>query len=205
MKKIIKITQNKKYPDLYLIHLDDEIDFYVDLETLLSHNLKKGVELEDQLIEKLLDLAIFAKTKSDVIRKLAYKNYTESEIRKFIIQKDKLHSYEQFIHKLKDQGLVNDIQFTKRFLYIASNSSKPKGKNLLSAELHRKGIPTEIINQELSNMDENEQDLQIYIRKYLSKQRSTDQRKLKEKLLRHLLSRGYSYSTIISNIDSLFA
>lgn len=204
MKKIKKISQNRKHPDLYLIHLDDESTFYVELDTLLKNNLKKGIQLEDSKIEDFIETSQIAKTKSDVIRKLAYKNYTEGEIRNFIERKDKIHSYEKFIAGLKERNIINDEEYTRRYIKKSLNLSKPKGKNLLSSELYKRGIPKEIIDKELLELDENIDELQIYIQKYLSKQRITDQRKLKEKLMRHLLSRGYSYSTIISNIDSLF-
>lgn len=204
MKKIIKISQNRKHPDLYLIHLDDESTFYVELDTLLKNNLKKGVQLEDSKIENFIEASQIAEIKSDVIRKLAYKNYTESEIRNYIERKDNTHSYEKFIAGLKERNIINDEEYIRRYIKKSLNLSKPKGKNLISSELYKKGISKELINKELSELDENMDDLQIYIQKYLSKQRITDQRKLKEKLMRHLLSRGYSYSTIISNIDSLF-
>jgi regulatory protein len=54
MKKITKIEYQKKNKERFNIYIDDEYGFAVDISILIKYSLKKGMELDDALIDEIL-------------------------------------------------------------------------------------------------------------------------------------------------------
>lgn len=111
---------------------------------------------------------------------LSFRSRSEKEMRDFL-SKNELEA-EDTIIRLKELDLINDAKFTKEFV------NRTKGKKLLSIELKRKGIPEEVISDQLSVINEIE-----LAEKFLNKKKNI---KDDEQVKRLLYARGFSWDTI---------
>lgn len=77
------------------------------------------------------------------------------------------------------------------------NKTKTQGKQKIKYALKNKGVSEEIIEEELSNLDmkkEKENANILALKKYnILIKRENDKYKIKEKIIRFLISRGYNY------------
>ena len=115
------------------------------------------------------------------------------------------HDAEKIITHLIANRYVDDNRFTRAFVNDKIRFER-WGQRKVWMALRQKGIPEETIRENLEELDEE----QIYdnLKHLLSKKRKTikdtDPRKIREKLLRFGLSRGYTYDQLARVLSSEF-
>lgn len=109
---------------------------------------------------------------------------------------------ERILQRLQDLRYLDDLRYCERWVEERSRL-KPRGKRLLTQELRHKGITKEVIEQfwegEMGrNFGEDEVELaeREAQKKHGLLERKHEGRELKNRLFRHLMSRGFSYETI---------
>ncbi len=95
-------------------------------------------------------------------------------------------------------NLINDQDYAVNYVEFYG---KARGKVRLKRELHDKGVSDKIIDEVLSEKEDEVDNCFAVATKYLKNKKRDE--KLKEKLLRHLVSRGFSYSIIKGVLDRL--
>lgn len=96
---------------------------------------------------------------------------------------------------LVEQGMVDDLRYAQRL--TENYSEKNIGPNKIKQKLYTKGFTSQIINECLETIDNDDQvylekALALKIKKFGESQITDD--KLKQKALRHLIGQGFSYS-----------
>lgn len=190
------------------ICLDDGKVIFINYEVFLRSRLKKN----DDISENQLDLLIkenqrFA-VRQRAFRYLGRRLLSENELRLKLKQK----KYDdiiinEIIEDLKEKNYLNDFEFANVF---ASENIRNKfwGKNKLKAELMKRGVSNEIISDVISEKFQDGNDLQNAVdlaeKKYkLLALRSLEQKKIKEKLISFLFSKGYEYEIIKEAVEKL--
>mgnify|MGYP005849639223 CR=1 FL=1 len=136
-----------------------------------------------------------------VLNYLKFRPRTEKEIVLFlkkIIKKKNLPAtfLEKIIHQLKEWGLINDKNFVDWFV-SSRKKLHQKGKQLIIYELKQKGIDQKLIDNYFSQEEFNEEKLALQlIKKYSHRWQNLAVKKKKEKIIRFLTSRGFSFETI---------
>lgn len=134
-------------------------------------------------------------------RILSLKPYTELQMRQKIKGRFKEilpETVDEILNKLKELKYVDDEQFAINYINFR-NTLSPRGKFVLTQELKRKGVAENLIKKVLaeSEMDEIALAQKLTEHKKQSLQ-AYEPQKQKEKLMRFLLSRGFSYDVIKS-------
>ena len=175
-----------------IIYSDLENKIYI-LDLFLYD--KKGNEIA-QIIRKtdLLSLIIFITSHyNDFSFDITNGEYIYL---KFI---DKFNDYENelyntlnsTIEKLQEYGLVDDEKFAKNYFDSLSTS---KGKRAIANKLREKGISSEIIDELLENVEEDDElEKAIVLANKFVKNRQNDT-KCVQKCLAHLIYKGYDYN-----------
>lgn len=194
-RKITKLRAQKRVKDRVNVYLDDVYAFPISAEAVMKHSLKIGVELSDEKLERLLLESELERLIAKIINFLSYRPRSEKEIT------DRLYQYtvdytekremliEQVIAFLRRRMLINDEEFAE--WYVSERQThKPRSQKHLEAELYKKGITKEIIEEIVrkTNFDENEE-----IQKILDKYRK---RKNEKQLINFLLRKGFRYENI---------
>lgn len=151
---------------------------------------------------------------------LARRAYSAAQLRKKLVERlrkreaasDVAGSAEcdAVIARLHELNYLNDLHYAERWVEERSRL-KPRGKRLLTQELRLKGISPETIAQvwegdrgRLFAEDEVRLAEQVAKKKRGQLEGKHQGRELKNRLFRHLSSRGFSYGTIGKVVERFF-
>lgn len=211
MPTITKIEQQKRNQHRFNVYLDDAYafgiseDVYVRYHKLLSVGKEISLDHLEQVvfaeeIQKVLDsawrlLSFRPRSEKELINRLKQKGYEEKWI-------------EEAIQKLKDYRYINDESFARSFASDRLNIKKI-GSNGLKYELKQKGISSEIIEEVLDDLVDEEKEFEQGVElceKKLKTLKETEPFKKKQKLLQFLVRKGYSFDTakqVVSHVNQL--
>lgn len=140
------------------------------------------------------------------LRFLSYRSRSEKEVRDKLLKiKASEDLISKIIKKLKDYKFLDDLEFAKMFTRERS-LLKHKPARVIKFELKQKGIARELIEKVLTDSKEDEKDLKKakeIIQKKIVRYKDLDSFKIKEKLSRFLVSKGFDYDTIKKAIDEI--
>lgn len=195
LSKITKIEAGKRNKDRANIYIDDEYAFSVNMEIVYKFGLREKEEVDR---EKLLQISILenlSKCKETALRTVERSYKTEKEIRdKLLLKEFDEETIEKTVEFLKEYGFIDDLKFVRMFV---KDRIKNQGKNKIKYALLQKGINKYLIDEvfgELDRDDEIKRAIELCEKKYLSIiKRESDDFKIKNKITRYLLGRGYDY------------
>lgn len=194
--KITSIEVQKKNKDRVNVFVNYEFAFACNMELIYKEGISKGSIIDEESLKEIVYKEEKLKAKSTALKVLERTLKTESEIREKLIAKGYDENItEETIEFLKSYNFINDESYVKLFV---KEKLKSKGKNKIKFDLQQKGIDSELISKaflEISDDVENLKAKELCIKKYNILKKSTDdERKIKEKLFRYLVSRGYDFS-----------
>jgi len=135
-------------------------------------------------------------------RVLAKKDYSEKELRKKVAEHFGEEEAEATIEKLKGYGYLNDERY--RDMFIASRIRSGYGPFRISGDLYEKGLDDSLEDLdeicEKSHIDRHEI-LRENVSKYLSKMRTDDLYKEKQKCIAYFYRKGHSIDDVKRIID----
>lgn len=191
---VTDIQKQKRNPSRVSIFIDGEFACGLDAAAALASRIKVGDEISR---EKLVAAMRMGELNSAFERAAGYLSLprAEKEMRKYLFDKGYVRDViDETIKKLYSYGYLDDRAYARAF--ISAKSAK-YGKFRLSAELKKKGVDSEIIDELLG--DENEDGIDGVARKYLRSHCAADRQKLK----RFLSSRGFSWDAIAAEVSAL--
>lgn len=204
MPKIEKIVFQKKIPNYKVLLSEREIDLFSE-KTISEFNIYKDKEIDN--IEEIIKYDRIEFLKSRAIRYLGRRMRSEREIATKL--KDYIKWYKidpenikKTLDVLKSASIINDFEFARWWVDNRMRNSS-RSKIALQSELLVKGISKEIINEVLSNIDEEEfinAGVNLAQKKLKLKKFSTPQER-KTYLIRYLAQKGYFSETIFKIID----
>jgi regulatory protein len=190
IKEVIKKSNQ------YLITIDDEMIVF-DPEIVLKYRLKVGNALEIKDYHQIIhdnDYLIYYKLAVKKLKKMM----TAYEMKVFLTEKGSSEAVtKQILKSLKDKRYLDDELYLKTYIQMKSSSFGPKK---LSYELKQKGIPFEMIESEISKINELPLINQLISKKLSSLKSKSHHQKLIQ-LKSFLLHKGFS-SEYIDNLLS---
>lgn len=214
MPKVTSIEPQKNNPKRFNIFLDGKFAFGADEDTVVDFRLITGKEISEDDLQKILFETEVGKLLDRVYRLLSVRMRSEREIRDYFRIKNlelRIKGEQEIsdlvtsalIKKLKNKNLINDLWFAKA--WAASRiRSKNKGKRALYAELFRKGINKETIEQVLEEEFNkiSEEDLAFQaLEKKAGVWEGLEKQKFKQKALGFLGRKGFGYETVSSVVE----
>jgi len=205
MKKITKIEYQKKNKERFNIYIDDEYGFAVDISILIKYSLKKGMELDDALIDEILlseeEISVYNYGISVLSR------YFKSEYELRLKMKDKGFKpqlIDNAISTLKERKYLDDERYCEMFIKDKINISK-YGVRKIKEALYHKGIDKEIIEEKIKSISaESEEERALLLgEKKLLNIKENDNRKKMSKLSNYLLGKGFEYETVNKTLKKL--
>jgi len=203
MTKITALRMGRGRRKRVNVFLDGRFAFSLEAEVVLKEGLQVGQELSSSQIEALTGYDHFHRCLNTAARYLSYRPRSESEIRERLHQRGfDGDSVEAVITKLRTQGLVDDMAFAQ-FWKDNRESFSPRSQWLTKLELRRKGVASDIIDQVVDEIDDDDS----AYRAALSKARSltlSDYRSFRRRLGEYLKRRGFSYGVINHTLEKLW-
>jgi regulatory protein len=197
--QITKIEVQKKKKDRYNVYIDGVFRFGLDEGTLIKFDLRKGIEVSEQEIEKIENEEVVAKAFNAAASFLKTRERSRKEISDKLKTKDyEITAIEKVLEKLERLDIVNDKRFAEMFVRDRMKL-RPKGKKVLTMELVQKGIDRYIIEDALNEMLGGENELGLAKRvfeKAEKKYSRLEEREKKDKIIKFMMARGFNYGMI---------
>ncbi|MCX7904376.1 MAG: recombination regulator RecX [Caloramator sp.] len=197
--KVIEIKKLKS-ENLYLVVLENELNFKTSLEMLIKYNLSEGNELTQEEIYIILEESEIKSAYNYALHLLERKMYPENQIRNKLLKKGYNETVvEKTIAKLKDYGFINDEEYVKR--YIEFSITKKLGSRRIAANLKQKGLFIKEKDIDIKNeiLYENAKSLALKKLKSIDK----DKRNIKQRLYNYLVYRGYDNELIFKVLKEI--
>ena len=193
---ITGITEQKRSPSRVNINLGGEFSF--SLAKIVAAWLSVGQTLSDEKIVELKRQDEFETALQKAIAFIDYRPRTQAEVerklRKAEIPKATIAA---IIERLSAFNMLNDRDFAQRWVENRA-AFKPRGAFALRAELKQKGIPEEVIDEFLNDLDENNLARDAAGKK-AAQLRDLPWPEFRTKLSAHLSRRGFQYE-LINNV-----
>lgn len=131
------------------------------------------------------------------LKLLGIRPRSEKEIRDSLSKKSSdTDLINQIVNRLKSENLINDAEFAT--WYVESRSrSRPRGQKLLEYELKQKGVMESIVSDE-------KQLAKDALQKKDRSWKNLSERDYRQKAIRYLQSRGFSWSAIEEAIKKAY-
>lgn len=202
---ITAIEPQERHPDRRSVFVDGEFALGVHVEVVLSLGLAVGQRVDRQHLSEIAKAEALRRAKDYALRLLSYRQRTQKEIQ------DRLKSkgYDDdtisaVVAQLAETGLINDAAFADAWVNWRKQS-KPAGRTLLKWELRAKGVPPEVTDSALNQLqpeDEREGALTT-ARRRLRQSGARDPQSAKRSLTDFLRRRGYDWDTIRYVLNTL--
>ena len=197
---ITEIKKQTKNNGRFNIFLDYEYYCALNAETIVKNNLKTGLDVSKEDIDKLQ----FDSEKTTALEKLVKYMGTRLRTEKQLVDYLKGKGYtiaiqEYCMEKLKEYNFINDEQYVAS--YIETNK-KRKGKTLLKIELKTRGIDDGLLESSFEDFETNEEDVKTLAVKYLKNKELN--KETFQKVYRHLFSKGFDSEVILRVIKGIF-
>jgi regulatory protein len=201
MLTITKLEPQKKNPRRINVYLDGEFAF--GISQAVAPWLEEGKQLSQQGINDLQTRDAVEQAYQRALHFLGYRNRSEQELRLHLQKHQESETIiTEVLAKLRRGSLLDDRQFAQEWVENRSRFH-PRSKKALSSELYRKGIPDQIIQEVLEDLNEGDLALQL-ARKKMPKLNTSEKSSFQEKLYGYLSRRGFSYQVSKDVISQLW-
>jgi regulatory protein len=196
--RITSITRQKKNSARASIFIEEEFAFGVCDQTVEQFRLRKGDYLDRELFEKITDFDFGIEAKRIALHYLNYRARSEKEIRERLAKEDIPETIVvRVLEFLKENNLVDDEAWSRAFVNDKL-ARKPVSSKQLAFALAQKGVPKEVIEETISNLNVSESDEERAGRAAEKRwprilKSESDPRKQKQKLYTFLAGRGFSF------------
>jgi regulatory protein len=203
--KILSVRPAEDRSGRYILYLDNDQIILVHEDVVVKRKLLPGKELGTAELDMLIREDEQAKVKHVSLRYLSHRPRSENELRHFLQHKGyQREDIDETIRMLTREGFLNDRFLAEQWVK-ARLKNKNKGRCILKQELHQKGIESEIIEEVMSQIsDEEEFDSCLtFAVKKLRQSRNRAPRCIKKRLYASLIRRGFTHETVAQVIKHL--
>lgn len=196
MSKITKIETGKRNKERVNIYIDNEYSFSIGMELVYKFNIKLNEQFDKEKFFEVIKAENLSKCKESALRTIERSYKTEKEIKdKLLLKEFDEDIIDETLNFLKEYGFIDDSKFVKMFV---KDHIRNQGRNKIKYLLQQKGVDNNLIDEAFLNLEKEYELERAYIlaeKKYLSvSKREDDDFKIKNKIIRYLLGRGYDYS-----------
>lgn len=203
MSKVTAVRAGKGCRRRVNVFLDGKFALSLEAEAAAKAGLKTGQELSKSQMEALAVSDRFYRCLSAALHYLSYRPRSESEMREQLERRGfDGDSVEAVITKLKEQELVDDVAFAQ-FWKDNRQSFSPRSQWLIRLELSRKGVATDIVEEVVNEIKDDESAHRAALRKARSLSLS-DREDFRRRLGYYLKRRGFNYEVISRIVERLW-
>ena len=188
----------KKKGTRYQLELDGEYWTILDIEIIADFHLKKGMEIDEELKDKIQSAADYRRGKEYALYLLGYRDHCRAELVKKLTKSVDISVAEKIADRMEELDLLNDERYAEKLAKYLTNVKK-RGPHRVLQEMVLKGVDRNVAKEAIASLEISGDPLKELIEKkyiqYLSDEKG------RQKTVAALLRRGYDYSTITDAIS----
>ena len=195
----------KRKEDRVNIYVDEKFFMAIYKELVFTFNLKKGDNIDEEYLKKILKDEMFLKGKNKALNILSKASQSEKKIREKLNEDFEEDTVDDVIDFLKKYNFINDGELASKIVNTNVNLNK-YGKNKIKQNLYNKGIEKSAIDEAISEIDYNaEFENALYLaQKRYDRVKNEDPKKAYAKIANHLAYKGFNYDIIKSVLNKIF-
>lgn len=198
MPTITRLEYQKNDPERVNIYLDGGFAFGASGLVVLSRGLTAGMTLTEAEIEDLRHDEEAEKAFGAALNFLSYRPRSRRELEMYFRRRKLAPELaEAVIQRLIRTKLLDDQEFA-RFWVDNRQSFQPRGTRMLRGELRQKGLSTEVIDEVLENLGDEEEAAVKAGRRKAHTWRELDQGEYCRRMIGFLQRRGFPYSVALA-------
>jgi regulatory protein len=205
--KILKIYKHSARKNKYIIEIEDNLSFELGTETLLKHGLRSGDEIEEKEIGEIRKEDEFINAKNSAYRLLAKRMRSEKElIDKLKAKKHSDETINKVLSGLGNLNLINDEEFSRKFISDSITLNRPLGKMALKFKLQKFGISKDLAARKVKDLLDEETEFNLALsaaQKKLSTLKRYPAEKQKVRIYSFLSQRGFNYDIVKKVLNKL--
>jgi regulatory protein len=202
MKKVTAIRAGRRQKRVN-VFLDGKFTLSLEAELAVKKGLGVGQELAESDLEALAQADRFQRCLDAALHYLGYRPRSEAELRERLQKRGfDEGNVETVIAKLKEQGLVDDLAFAQ-FWNDDRQSFSPRSQRLTRSELRQKGVASDIIDQVVAQVSDEENAYRAAQAKARRLPRS-DYQSFRRRLGGYLKRRGFGYGVIKPTVERVW-
>ena len=186
----------------------DKSKMSVSDNTVVELKLSSGMELNFEVFRRLELLNGTDKCRKKMFDFLSRRPHGRAELKRKL-QRNRDYSIdliESLLTQAETQGLINDEEFTRLFVEDSKRLRRQDGPGKIRTRLFQKGISREIIDQVLSEFEDDPEEeyekiKELALKKWKTYRSSVELQKRRARLYRFLTSRGFS-SQVVGKVVS---
>jgi len=206
--RVSKIEYQKKDPNRVNLYIDDSFFCGISLDTLASENLYEGLDINDEVLDRILQRDLKSRFQIRVTEYLSHSPKTEFQIYRYLkdLKFKKKNTwfkedidvnwdilFDEIVGKLKEYKYIDDESYARSFV-SSRLRNKPRGKNILISELISKGVSKDIA--EMVCNEEVVDELEVLRKAFEKKYRGKEFDIKDQKMVGFLLRKGFSWDLI---------
>lgn len=191
MSTITSIEPQVKDKTRCSIFIDGRFYCGIKLEVAVKYRLKAGMVIDKAQLDIIQLETEKAQAVDKALTHISASPKTRKQIRDFLIKKGYVDAVIDYVFERLDYyGYADDRQYCK--MYVESVSGK--SKRAIEVELLKRGIDKDVIEEELSDLSDDEEEVLTLLKKYLKGKELSKENVYKG--CRYLISKGYDYDTV---------
>ena len=191
MSTITSIEPQVKDKTRCSIFIDGRFYCGIKLEVAVKYRLKAGMVIDKAQLDIIQLETEKAQAVDKALTHISASPKTRKQIRDFLIKKGYVDAVIDYVFERLDYyGYADDRQYCK--MYVESVSGK--SKRAIEVELLKRGIDRDVIEEELSDLSDDEEEVLTLLKKYLKGKELSKENVYKG--CRYLISKGYDYDTV---------
>lgn len=189
-QEITALKAQKHNPDRISVYLDG--DYAFGLYRVVASWLSVGQELSEEKINQLKKEEASEKAYQRALNYLSYRPRSEREVRENLQKHDTPEEdIEEVLERLREMHLVDDRDFAQTWVENRA-TFRPRGRIALKNELRQKGVDTQVIDEVLQDLNEEELAYRAAQKKH-RRYRKLEWPEYRRKMYGFLSRRGFDY------------
>jgi regulatory protein len=197
---ITSVERQKRKANRYNIYIDEEYAFSVHEDVLIRHGLFKGLQLENDELQELIQREEENKAYHSALHYLKFRSRSKKEMETYLIRQKGIDVVfvAKVLQRLQKEGYLNDEQFAKDWSHFRIQQSK--GRKYVKAELREKGLTEQQIQSALSgiNPDQERESAFKLAKARWNRYAQEDWPAIQRKLGGYLLRQGFTNEVVYS-------
>ncbi|MFA5316934.1 MAG: RecX family transcriptional regulator [Dehalococcoidales bacterium] len=203
MSKITALRPADRFKQRQKVFLDGKFAFSLTAEVAARADLKVGQEMDNDHVDALIRQDRYHRSLNQALRYLSYRPRSEAELKeKLGRQGISPAEIETITVRLRAEGLINDDSFAQ-FWKENRQSFRPRSQRLLRLELKHKGIPDDIIEGVVGEINDTESAYHAALDK-ARRLELIDYQLFRQRLGSYLRRRGFDYGVINSTVARIW-
>jgi regulatory protein len=195
MAELVKILNIEKYKgNTYCVEIEGEDNIYLHSSIISEFHLKSEMIIPQSALEEIIFQNDFRKAKERALYLLDYRDHSYKELYDKLRRNYSPEICNAVMEKMIEIGVIDDRKYAERYARYLFEV-KRAGKYKARAEMLKKGIDKEIVDEFL---EEYEEDTQERLKELVEKKYArylTDEKGV-QKVFNALVRYGYNYSDV---------